>query len=79
MRSEQKREEQQKEDENPAVRRLREFRAKTKEQEERIANMPKSTEGNPFPDHKEMTNPEKYSNKPDPKTLRTNPNGGCDY
>lgn len=70
-------------DNNPTttVQRLREFRAKTKEQEERLAAQPKSTSTNPFPEHKEPTQDElkKHNTKPDPKSLRTNPKGGCDY
>jgi hypothetical protein len=66
---------------NPTVQRLREFRAKTKKQEDMIAAQPKSTKDNPFPDHSEPTQAQvkKYSTKPDPKSLRTNPKGGCDY
>jgi hypothetical protein len=66
---------------NPTVQRLREFRLKTQNQEDMIAAQPKSTKDNPFPDHKHPTQEElkKYNAKPDPKSLRTNPKGGCDY
>jgi hypothetical protein len=74
-------EEKGEEDIGITARRLKEFRAKTKEQEDILASLPKSTSENPFPEHKEPTQDElkKYSTKPDPKSLRTNPKGGCDY
>lgn len=61
--------------------RLEEFRAKTKKQEEALAAQPRSTIDNPFPDHKALSQDElkKYSTKPDPKSLRQRPQGGCDY
>lgn len=68
-------------EDNKPVNRIKSFRQKTREQEERIAKIPKATPDNPFPEHEHPSDKElkKYTTKPDPKSLRTNPNGGCDY
>jgi hypothetical protein len=57
----------------------KELRKKVREQEERLSKIPKVTPDNPFPDHEAAKDIEKYTTKPDPKSLRTNPKGGCDY
>lgn len=62
--------------------RIKSFMKKTKEQEQRISQTPKVTEDNAFPEHvmpSEVELNKKYQTKPDPKSLRTNPKGGCDY
>ena len=61
--------------------RIKSFMKKTKEQEQRISQLPKVTEDNAFPEHVMPSEKElnKYQTKKSPAEYRTNPKGGCDY